>query len=179
MGSQIIDRPWKRFTVDETVEFNGQAPYPDYVHEETKHEWRVAEGGETFQDDTNKLLNTDMCLAWAIGDGDDVNDETCDTRAGTTEPVERQGVVTTCGPQDASWADPVAAYAADNTLFLTDFAAAWQKMTEMTASTLCEVGTECSDGTTTTTDAPATTSAPTPPPTTATTTATTATTTAT
>ena len=24
--SQIIDRPWKRFTVDETVEFNGQAP---------------------------------------------------------------------------------------------------------------------------------------------------------
>ena len=50
-----------------------------------KYEWRVpAEMSESmtyYSLDTPKLLNTDMCLAWAIGDGDDeVNEETCPTK---------------------------------------------------------------------------------------------------
>merc|ERR1712153_128628 len=139
---QILDRPWFRFDVDETTKFNGKAPYPTYVHEATKHEWRVANEptADDFQDDTNKLLNTDMCLAWAIGDGDDVNDETCSTRKCDETACEANDRGGTCATQDNSWRQHVVTYANDNTQFLQDFAAAWQKLVELTPNTLVAVG---------------------------------------
>merc|ERR1712086_368293 len=139
---QILDRPWFRFDVDESTKFGGQAPYPDYVHEATKHEWRVANEptADDFQDDTNKLLNTDMCLAWAIGDGDDVNDETCSTRKCDETACEANDRGGTCATQDNSWRQHVVTYANDNTQFLQDFAAAWQKLVELTPNTLVTVG---------------------------------------
>eukprot|EP00656_Telonema_subtile_P001315 TRINITY_DN1059_c0_g1_i9.p1 TRINITY_DN1059_c0_g1~~TRINITY_DN1059_c0_g1_i9.p1 ORF type:complete len:342 (-),score=82.27 TRINITY_DN1059_c0_g1_i9:250-1275(-) len=141
--SQLLNRPWFRFDVDETTPFDGKVPYPTYVSEQVKHEWRVRAGGEAFQDDTNKLLNTDMCLAWAIGDGDDVNDGTCSTAictadddvcAATTRPNR-------CATQDRSWRDAVVTYRDDKAKFLTDFAAAWQKLVEKGPSNLVAVGT--------------------------------------
>merc|ERR1711865_140081 len=139
---QILDRPWFRFDVDESTKFGGQAPYPDYAHEATKHEWRVANEptADDFQDDTNKLLNTDMCLAWPIGDGDDVNDETCSTRKCDETACEANDRGGTCATQDNSWRQHVVTYANDNTQFLQDFAAAWQKLVELTPNTLVAVG---------------------------------------
>jgi len=179
---QILNKPWVRFSVDETTVFNdpdqgAHAPYPDYVHEQTKHEWRVRPGGDTFQDDTDKLLNTDMCLAWNIGDDDNVNEGTCTTRPSNAATVAADTRRGECGSQDASWRAHVITYAADNSKFLTDFAAAWQKLVELQPNTLVEVGTAQSGAapTAATTSAPTTaaTTATTSAPTTAATTATT------
>jgi hypothetical protein len=71
--TNIINKPWERFTVDETTKFEGTAPYPDSVSEKSRHEWRIP-GKHTnaaFEDSTDKLLNTDMCMAWDIGNADD------------------------------------------------------------------------------------------------------------
>lgn len=146
--SQIINKPWERFTVDEKTKFDGSAPYQaDHsgnVDEEFKHEWRVPGTATTepFQDSTDKLLNTDMCLAWDIGNGDDeVNKLTCITRPGGTAVTRNDG---SCvhGPQTKfkTMASAVAKYAEDQELFLKDFAAAWQKLMELTPSTLVNVG---------------------------------------
>lgn len=149
--SQIINKPWERFKVDEKTKFGGSAPYQSdhsgNVDEEFKHEWRVpgTANNEAFQDSTDKLLNTDMCLAWDIGNGDDeVNELTCTTRPGGTAAARKDGTCTH-GPQTKfkTMAATVAQYAAANgqEIFLTDFAAAWQKLMELTPSTLVNVGT--------------------------------------
>jgi len=86
-----------------------------------------------------------MCLAWDIGNGDnEVNTLTCTTRPGGTATERRDGTCTH-GPQTkyATMATTVAKYAAADgqEIFLTDFAAAWQKLMELTSSTLVNVGT--------------------------------------
>jgi len=157
----MLNRPWVRFQVDETTGVanslsNGavSAPFPNDVHVATKMEWRIPGGGNT---DTSafstqaKLFNTDMCLAWDIGDGNSVaavNANKCTTRPGTTSPSTAQGgraaapVDGTCGPQPgAEMAAAVRLYATDTATFLRDFSAAWTKLMSMTTSTLVDVGT--------------------------------------
>jgi hypothetical protein len=143
--NQIINKPWERFTVDETTKFDGTAPYPAFISEKTRHEWRVpaTANNEAFQDSTDKLLNTDMCLAWDIGNADDeVNTLTCTTRPGGTA-VQRNDGTCVHGPQTkyATMAAAVASFAGNQALFLTQFAAAWQKLLELSPSTLVNVGT--------------------------------------
>lgn len=55
---------------------------------------------------------------------------------------------------DSSWRNSVIEYAADNSKFLTDFAAAWQKLVELQPNTLVAVGT-AQNGAATPTAAPA------------------------
>jgi hypothetical protein len=149
---QILNKPWERFTVDEKTKFGGSAPYQaDHsgnVDEEFKHEWRVPGTATTaaFQDSTDKLLNTDMCLAWDIGNGNtEVNTLKCTTRPGGTATTRRDGTCTH-GLQTGTYknmASAVAAYADASTgqaAFLKDFAAAWQKLMELTPNTLVAVG---------------------------------------
>lgn len=155
---QIINKPWERFTVDEktrVADSTGKvsAPYQadlsGNVDEEFKHEWRVpgTNNNQPFQDSTDKLLNTDMCLAWDIGNADDeVNKLKCTTRpqdfpSGT--PTTRNDGSSTHGPQTKykTMAATVAKYAANQQTFLADFAKAWQKLMELSPSTLVNVGT--------------------------------------
>jgi len=155
----ILNRPWVRFQVDETTVVanslsNGavSAPYPNDVHVATKMEWRIPGNTDTSAFSTQpKLFNTDMCLAWDIGDGSSVaavNANKCTTRPGTTSPSVAQGrraaapVDGTCGPQPAAeMAAAVQLYATDTATFLKDFSAAWTKLMSMTTSTLVDVGT--------------------------------------
>jgi len=175
---QILNKPWERFTVDEKTVFEGSAPYQaDHsgnVDEEFKHEWRIPgrSDGTAFEDSNDKLLNTDMCLAWDIGNSDaQVNSLTCTTRPGAfTAETRRDG---TCqhGAQNAASGykemfDAVVEYAADNTAFIRDFGAAWTKLMDCTPNELVAVGT-AQPGTPEPTPAPTPepTPAPTPEPT--------------
>ena len=102
----ILSFPWCRYFVDETG-FT-------YEHEENpKHEWRVpaemSEAADYYDTSTPKLLNTDMCLAWAIGDGDDVNEQTCPTKCMSgdiwdecTNPVEEGATTNGCAESSTS-----------------------------------------------------------------------------
>lgn len=162
--SQIINKPWERFIVDEKTKFEGSAPYQtDHsgnVDEEFKHEWRVpgTNNNQPFQDSTDKLLNTDMCLAWDIGNADDeVNSDAnkdCITRPGVTEEVRRNDGSCVHGPQTKykTMANAVANYASNQALFVKHFVAAWQKLMELTDSTLVDVGTAQSSTSTSCTD---------------------------
>ena len=143
--NQILNKPWERFTVDETIKYDGEAPYPNHISEKTRHEWRVPATASTaaFQDSTDKLLNTGMCLAWDIGNVDDeVNSLTCTTRPGGTATERNDG---TCihGPQTKfkTMATAVANFAENQATFLSNFAKAWEKLMELSPSTLVEVGT--------------------------------------
>jgi len=165
----MINRPWVRFKVDETTGVANSlvsdkaisAPYPNDVHDATKMEWRISGDSDTSAFSTQqKLFNTDMCLAWDIGDGGSsvvaVNANACTMRPGTTSPSAAEfggrGGATlvraaapvggTCGPQTAAdMAAAVTVYAKDTATFLKDFSAAWTKLMSMTTSNLVDVGT--------------------------------------
>lgn len=106
-----------------------------------------------------------MCLAWDIGNDDtSVNTQTCTTRRDGTAETRRDG---TCfhGPQTGTYKDmhsAVVAYAANQATFLTDFAAAWQKLMELTPNTLVAVGQAQSAATAATTTTATTTCSDTP-----------------
>lgn len=72
----ILSFRWCRYVVDQTdTPYESHGPF---------HEWRIPsemdEAADYYTNSTPKLLNTDMCLAWDIGDGDaEVNTQTCAT----------------------------------------------------------------------------------------------------
>lgn len=153
----ILSFPWCRYYVDET----GFA-YEDV--ENPKHEWRVpaemSEAANYYDTDTPKLLNTDMCLAWAIGDGDDVNEQTCPTKCmagdtwdectnaasegdttnmcgeSETSPDSPSGKLTLCNKQTNGMREFVEAFAASNDDWLAVFLPTFKKLTELGQSNL-------------------------------------------
>jgi len=130
------------------------------------HEWRVpsemSEAADFYTNTTPKLLNTDLCMAFDIGDGDDVNEQTCPTvcmeddiwngctnarsegttvrmcQESTTSPTSPSGKLTVCNKQANGMRQYVEQYAADSTgeLFIPAFAAAFKKLTELGVSDL-------------------------------------------
>jgi len=153
----ILSFPWCRYVVDETG-----GTYEGTEH----HEWRVpnemSEAADFYTNTTPKLLNTDLCMAFDIGDGDDVNEQTCPTvcmeddiwngctnarsegttvrmcQESTTSPTSPSGKLTVCNKQANGMRQYVEQYAADSTgeLFIPAFAAAFKKLTELGVSDL-------------------------------------------
>jgi len=146
----ILSFTWCRYYVNQTGS--------PYHNDEYFHEWRVPNSMDynaTYFDTTQpKLLNTDMCLGWDIGDGDDVNDGTCpsmcmsgdiwddcgtamesgDTTKACGSDVSTDspsGTLTICEKQSNGMRTYVETYASNDTAFLLDFAAAFKKLTEL------------------------------------------------
>jgi len=147
----ILSFTWCRFYVNQTGN--------DYSDSQYKYEWRVpnemSESMTYFDMDTPKLINTDMCLGWDIGDADDeVNENTCPTKCmagdawdectnaasegdtmrvaeSTTSPDSPSGQLTLCNKQTNGMRDYVEAFASDVDVFLPAFVAAFKKLTEL------------------------------------------------
>merc|ERR1711968_245611 len=133
----ILSFTWCRFFVNQTGN--------DYDDSEYKHEWRVPnemnENMTYYDTSTPKLLNTDMCLAWDIGDGDDeVNSNTCPSKcmsgdiwdgctsaseagattracSSTSSPDSPSGQLTICNKQTNGMREYVETYASNDTAF--------------------------------------------------------------
>jgi catalase (peroxidase I) len=114
---EMVRKPWTR--VEHTSTFDGK-----------KHvQWEIP--GENvrmvFGEPAGKLmlLNTDMCLAFDIGDGEDLN-ENIASKCIVKPPPNRGG----CPPAPYT-REYVDLYIEDNQAFYDDFVAGWTKMTEL------------------------------------------------
>ncbi len=103
--SDIINRPWRRQT-------NAAGD---------KHSWVEPRLGTI-------MLNTDMALAFDIGDSDTVNNNNCNTGGGGGRRGGPRG--NNC-PRTAPTANLVQTFAGDRQAWYDAFAPAWQKMGEL------------------------------------------------